>query len=76
MVDQYERECLTRHAHIRREIKSKNLNGSLVQWYKYFNAVINWHSKMKSTVIPSEVEKFGKLAEDWWNPNGGLKGTN
>lgn len=31
---------------------------------------------MKSTVIPSEVEKFGKLAEDWWNPNGGLKGTN
>ncbi|OXA60086.1 ubiquinone biosynthesis O-methyltransferase, mitochondrial [Folsomia candida] len=28
---------------------------------------------MKSTVIPSEVEKFGKLAEDWWNPNGGLK---
>jgi 2-polyprenyl-3-methyl-5-hydroxy-6-metoxy-1,4-benzoquinol methylase len=28
---------------------------------------------MKTTVISSEVEKFGKLSEEWWNPNGGLR---
>ena len=26
-----------------------------------------------STISKTEVEKFSKLAEDWWNPNGKFK---
>ena len=36
--------------------------------YKYIQIIINL-----STVYKIEVEKFSKLAEDWWNPVGKFK---
>ena len=24
----------------------------------------------ETSILPSEVEQFGKLAADWWDPNG------
>ena len=39
----------------------------------YKNAQANLKNIILSTIDKIEVEKFSKLAKDWWNPNGKFK---
>lgn len=35
-----------------------------------FNPEEHWGPMVESSIVPEEIEQFGKLAADWWDPDG------